>query len=672
MADMSFLEQLNTPQREAAEHVDGPLLIFAGAGSGKTRVLTYRVANLVINHDVKPYNILAVTFTKKAAQEMLERINNILLEQGPNITDRPHIGTFHSIAAQILRREGQLLGFDSNFSIYDSSDSEALVKELMMAANLDVKQFKPATIMHMIGGAKNDMVGPDQFSFHYAGFIEDIAAQIYPEYQKQLLEMNAMDFADLLFFNAILFRDQPEVLKKYQNLYKYIMVDEYQDTNKVQYSIIKSLSEANKNLCVVGDDDQSIYKWRGADIQNIISFERDFDKVKIVKLEQNYRSTDNIIKAAVAVIHQNNERVEKELWTDKGEGDSIVVYQARDEKGEAQFVVDEINTLRKNRYYNLGDFAVLYRTNYQSRVIEEALLKNGIPYKLVGGFRFYDRKEIKDLLSYLRVANNLKDDMNLYRIINIPARKMGPTALSKLVQIARSCKTPVAEMLVIAYVLSRPDLKSDDYGFDQGKVDAVDKVLEELGKYQKVVDIFGQLYVSAQDMNAVELLGEALRLSKYIESFDDGTDLAESRKENIQELKNLAAGYSERYGAKSLSKFLQDIALIEEEQEKSKKDTSAGAVTLMTLHSSKGLEFPAVFMVGMEEGIMPHSRSFTEPAELEEERRLCYVGITRAREKLWLTFSEARSSMGGYSDQIPSRFLGEIPQELCEYYSWNI
>ncbi|WKZ30751.1 MAG: UvrD-helicase domain-containing protein [Candidatus Dojkabacteria bacterium] len=672
MKDNTFLEQLNTPQREAAEHVDGPLLIFAGAGSGKTRVLTYRVANLVINHDVKPHNILAVTFTKKAAQEMLERINNILLEKSPDISERPHIGTFHSISAQILRREGKYLGFDSNFSIYDTSDSEGLIKELMLAANLDVKQFKPAVIMHMIGAAKNDMVSPDQFAFHYAGFIEDIAGQIYPEYQKQLLEMNAMDFSDLLYYVAELFTKQPDILEKYKNLYKYIMVDEYQDTNKVQYTIIKKLSEASKNLCVVGDDDQSIYKWRGADIHNIISFERDFDNVKIVKLEQNYRSTDNIIKAAVAVIQQNNERVEKELWTDKGEGDKITVYQARDEKGEAQFIVDEITQLKNNRYYKLGDFAVLYRTNYQSRVIEEELLKRGIPYKLVGGFRFYDRKEIKDLLSYLRVANNLKDDINLYRVINVPARKMGPTSLAKLVQTARKCKTSAAEMLAIAYILGRNDLNISDYEFDQTKVDAVDKSLDELLKFQKVVDIFGGLYAAAQDMNVMELLTELLNRSKYIESFDDGSELAESRKENVQELRNLAASYAEKYGAKSLNKFLQDIALIEEEQEKSKKESSAGAVTLMTLHSSKGLEFPGVFMIGMEEGIMPHSRSFTDPTELEEERRLCYVGITRAQERLWMTFSEARTQMGGYSDQIPSRFLGEVPQELCEYYSWNI
>lgn len=672
MKDTSFLEQLNTPQREAAEHVDGPLLIFAGAGSGKTRVLTYRVANLVINHDVAPHNILAVTFTKKAAQEMMERVNKIMQEIAPNEPERPNIGTFHSIAAQILRRESKHIGFDSNFSIYDASDSESLVKELMLASNLDIKQFKPSVIMHMIGSAKNDMIGPDQYSFHYAGFIEDIAGQIYPEYQKQLAEMNAMDFSDLLYFVAEMFTKQPELLKKYQDLYRYIMVDEYQDTNKVQYSIIKALSSASKNLCVVGDDDQSIYKWRGADIQNIISFERDFDSVKIVKLEQNYRSTDTIIKAAVSVIKQNNERVEKELWTDKGDGDRITVYQARDEKGEAQFIVDEITTLKNNRYYTLGDFAVLYRTNYQSRVIEEELLRRGIPYKLVGGFRFYDRKEVKDLLSYLRAANNPKDDMNLYRVINVPARKMGPTSLAKLVQIARKCKCSASQMLSIAYILGRPDLNIQDYGFEQERVDAVDKVLEEVLKFQKVVDIFGSIYVAAQDMNVVELLGEVLRKSKYIESFDDGSDQAESRKENIQELKNVAAGYAERYGAKSLNRFLQDIALIEEEQEKSKKESSAGAVTLMTLHSSKGLEFPGVFMVGMEEGIMPHSRSFTDPTELEEERRLCYVGITRAQERLWLTFSEARSQMGGYSDQLPSRFLGEIPQDLCEYYSWNI
>jgi DNA helicase-2/ATP-dependent DNA helicase PcrA len=466
--------------------------------------------------------------------------------------------------------------------------------------------------------------------------------------------------------------EDEELLKKYQNLYKYIMVDEYQDTNKVQYKFVHNLAKDHTNLCVVGDDDQSIYKWRGADIQNIINFEKDFNDVKIVKLEQNYRSVGNIIDAAVAVINQNNERVDKKLWTDSDGGDKIVVYQARDEKAEAQFIIDEITNLKNNHYYELGDFAVLYRTNYQSRVIEEALLKRGIPYKLVGGFRFYDRKEIKDVLSYLRVINNPKDDVNLFRVINTPARKMGPKSVAKVVQIARRAGVSSSQLLILAYLLSQQDQNALEYGFGQDQIDAVDKVLEDILAFVNIVDIFGSLFVAAQEMDASALIDSVLRKTKYVESMDDGSDAAEARKENVKELKNVAAGYAERYGDKSLSRFLQDIALIEEEQEKSKKETSAGAVTLMTLHSSKGLEFPAVFMVGMEEGIMPHSRSFTEPAELEEERRLCYVGITRAKEKLWLTFAETRSQMGGPADQIPSRFLGEIPQELCEYYSWSV
>ncbi|MCA9374837.1 UvrD-helicase domain-containing protein [Candidatus Dojkabacteria bacterium] len=667
----SLFDNLNPEQKKAVEHTLGPLLVFAGAGSGKTRVITYRIANLIAKHNVDPTDILAVTFTKKASEEMQQRIEAVFNELKLQFSTRPLIGTFHSICALILRSEGRLTGLDPNFSIYDTDDSVSLVKELMLAADIDIKQFQPKMIYSLIGSAKNDMISPKDYSLYNTGYVEDIVARIYPEYQSQLGELNAVDFSDLLYKVVKIFDESNTALSKYQDRFKHILVDEYQDTNKVQYNLIKMLAQKHQNICVVGDDDQSIYKWRGADIRNIISFEKDFDDVTTVKLEQNYRSVKNVISAATAVIKRNNERVDKILWTSREQGEPVLIYQARDEKDEAQYVVDEMLSLR-NDGWSLSDFAVLYRTNYQSRVIEEALLKRGIPYKLVGGFRFYDRKEVKDLLSYLRILNNLRDDVSLYRIINVPNRKMGPKSVAELVKLSKECGCTVAEVLVISHILLDESLSIEDFVFDSEKVTKVEHNLEKINRFRALVELFGSLYVQSQALNVLELIDVLLQKIKYIEFIDDGSDAAEMKKENVQELRNVAASYAEKDSEKSLNNFLQDIALIESEQERNKKDINEGAVTLMTLHSSKGLEFPGVFMIGMEEGIMPHSRSFTEPAELEEERRLCYVGITRAKERIWLTFTESRSSIGGYSDQIPSRFLGEIPQEICDYYSWNI
>ncbi len=664
-----MLETLNPEQKIAVLHKDGPLLVFAGAGSGKTRVITYRIANLIATYSVDPTNILAVTFTKKAAEEMNERIEGIIKDLSLGISTRPVIGTFHSICASFLRVEAHKIGLDSNFSIYDSDDSEGLIKELMIAANIDVKQFKPSAIYSMISSAKNDMIGPDKYPLHYAGFVEDIVAQIYPQYQNQMQEMNGLDFGDLLFKTVELFDKDDQVLEKYQNRFKYILVDEYQDTNKVQYEFVNRLSSLHKNLCVVGDDDQSIYKWRGADIKNIISFEKDFDSVQTIKLEQNYRSVGNIIEAAVSVIKRNNERVDKSLWTAKEQGEPVTIYQARDEKGEAQYLLDELGTL-KRKGYKYGDIAVLYRTNYQSRIIEEALLQMGIPYQLVGGYRFYDRREIKDLLSYLRFINNPKDDLSLYRIINTPSRKMGPKSVATLSHKAREIGLSVGELIVSAYALDKGI--RDELQLDQTKVDKVDNVLTEIMNFTNVIDLFGNFYLDSQGEDVLTVIDKVINRIKYLDFIDDGSDAGYARRENVQELRNVASSYVERDSERSLNQFLQDIALIEEKQEETNKESSKGAVTLMTLHSSKGLEFPVVFMIGMEEGLLPHSRTFTDPQELEEERRLCYVGITRARERLFMTFAETRSSMGGLTDQMPSRFLAEIPQDICEYYSWNV
>lgn len=423
MSSNNILEGLNPQQKKAVMCTEGPLLVFAGAGSGKTKVITNRIAYLVTEKQVKPNNILAVTFTKKAAGEMQERVTAILESLGIKDGRVPTIGTFHSIGAMMLRQNASSIGLDNNFSIYDSDDSDNMIKEIMLERDIDIKQIKPSSVSYFISTAKNDMVSPEQFPYHFSGFVEDIVSEIYPIYQKQLQSQNAVDFGDLLYLTVKLLEENEGVKEKYQNKYKYLLIDEYQDTNTVQYKFAKLLSEKHHNICVVGDDDQGIYAWRGADIKNIQSFEKDFDNVTVVKLEQNYRSTKNVIKAAVHVIQQNNSRVDKVLWTDNDDGEKISIYQALDQEDEAEYVVSNIRLIQQ-KGIPLKDIAILYRTNYQSRAIEEALLKSALPYKLVGGFRFYERKEIKDIISYLRFCFNPKDELSLDRIINTPPRKM--------------------------------------------------------------------------------------------------------------------------------------------------------------------------------------------------------------------------------------------------------
>jgi len=662
-----ILGKLNEQQRVAVQTTEGPLLVFAGAGSGKTRVITNRIAYLITEKNVSPKNIMAVTFTKKAAGEMQERVISLLKELNIDTKDVPLIGTFHSIGALFLRQNARDVGLMPNFSICDSTDTENLIKDILIEKNIDVKQIKPESIAYFISDAKNELISPEQFSQHYGGFIEDIVADIYPLYQKQLRLQNSVDFGDLIYLTVKLLSENKKVLSYYQDIYRYILIDEYQDTNTAQYMFAKLLSQKYRNICVVGDDDQGIYGWRGADIKNIQSFERDFKNVRVVKLEQNYRSTGNVISAAMSVIQQNVFRVNKKLWTEKDSGNPITVYQARDQDDEAQYVVDEINRLRRNGI-SLVDIAVLYRTNYQSRAIEEAMLKNGIPYKLVGGFRFYDRKEIKDILSYMRFIFNLKDDLSITRVLNTPNRKIGPKSIAAIHSIAKKCGCSIGEVLVGAYSIKNSLEKHEEMSDKVYK--KVESVMDEIMSFSPIVDLFGSLYFESQGIDVLSVIDLILEKTKYIEWFDDGSQEAEYKKENIEELKNVAAAYSQKFGNNSLEIFLQEINLIELEQSKN-QDGSGNYVNLMTLHSSKGLEFDYVFIVGVEEGILPHSRSFTDEEELEEERRLCYVGITRAREKLYLTFSERRLSREGYSTQIPSRFLGEIPQDICDYYSWQ-
>lgn len=663
-----ILGKLNPQQKKAVMCTEGPLLVFAGAGSGKTRVITNRIAYLIAEKGVKPENILAVTFTKKASGEMLERIKNLLKDLNRDITDLPMIGTFHSIGATFLRRKAQEVGLLHNFSIYDSDDSENLIKEIMLEMQIDIKQIKPKAIAHFIEAAKNDMVTPAQFSNHFGGYIEDIAAQIYPAYQNQLKAQNSVDFGDLLFLAVKMLEENEEVRKYYQDKYKYILIDEYQDTNNAQYRFAKLLSEKHQNICVVGDDDQGIYAWRGADIKNIQSFEKDFKNVTVIKLEQNYRSTKNVIEAAVSVIQQNNQRIVKNLWTDNNQGENITVYQARDQEEEAEYVVENIRHLR-DLMMPLSNVAVLYRTNYQSRAIEEAMLKEGIPYKLVGGFRFYERKEVKDVISYLRFVYNLKDELSLSRILNVPSRKMGPKAVKSLHELAKECTCTIGEFLVGAFVVQNPEYKHlcDIKEISMSKITELQTEFEKL---KLVINLFGTLYFQSKEKDVLELIDIILERTKYVQWFDDGTEQSDMKKENLTELKNVAYTYVSKFGKQSLEMFLNEINLIEQEQDKN-QDGSGNYVNLMTLHSSKGLEFDYVFLIGMEEGLLPHSRAFIEEKELEEERRLCYVGITRAKQKLYLTFAENRLTREGYSTQLPSRFLGEIPQNLCEYYSWN-
>jgi len=663
-----ILGKLNPQQKKAVMCTEGPLLVFAGAGSGKTRVITNRIAYLIAVKGVKPENILAVTFTKKASGEMLERVRKLLKDLNRDVTDLPMIGTFHSIGATFLRRKAQEVGLLHNFSIYDSDDSENLIREIMLEMQIDIKQIKPKAIAHFIEAAKNDMVTPAQFSNHFGGYIEDIAAQIYPVYQNQLKAQNSVDFGDLLFLTVKMLEENEEVRKYYQDKYKYILIDEYQDTNNAQYRFAKLLSEKHQNICVVGDDDQGIYAWRGADIKNIQSFEKDFKNVTVIKLEQNYRSTKNVIEAAVSVIQQNNQRIVKNLWTENNQGDMITVYQARDQEEEAEYVVENIRHLR-DLMIPLSNVAVLYRTNYQSRAIEEAMLKEGIPYKLVGGFRFYERKEVKDIISYLRFMYNLKDELSLSRILNVPTRKMGPKAVKSLHKLAKECTCTIGEFLVGAFVVLNPEYKHlcDIREISMSKISELQTEFEKL---KLVINLFGTLYFQSKEKDVLELIDIILERTKYIQWFDDGTEQSDMKKENITELKNVAYTYVSKFGKQSLEMFLNEINLIEQEQDKN-QDGSGNYVNLMTLHSSKGLEFDYVFLIGMEEGLLPHSRAFIEEKELEEERRLCYVGITRAKQKLYLTFAENRLTREGYSTQLPSRFLGEIPQNLCEYFSWN-
>lgn len=644
------LDSLNPEQRKAVEATERPLLIMAGAGSGKTRVLTHRIAYLIATRKAPPWAILAITFTNKAAREMRDRVEKLV---GPAAADI-WVSTFHAMCVRILRRDIERLGFTSNYAIYDSDDQLTVVKQCLKERNLDPKRFDPRAVLSAISGAKNELITPEQYERNAGDYFQSVVAQVYTLYQKKLKMNNALDFDDLIMTTIRLFREAPDVLEYYQSKFMYIHVDEYQDTNHAQYVLCKLLADKHKRICVVGDSDQSIYKWRGADIRNILDFEKDYPDAQTILLEQNYRSTGNILEAANRVISRNTGRKPKKLWTDRGDGEKIQLYQAQSEHDEGYFVAGEIrNNVKEGMRY--GDHAVLYRTNAQSRVIEETLVKSDIPYQIVGGIRFYDRKEIKDVLAYLRLIANPDDDLSLARIVNVPKRGIGSTTLEKLANAA------VAEGVSMFRVLENL----------QG--------LGITGRARDALYAFRELIVNLQGMagylSVTELTEEVLARSGYRDELQrEGTVEAVTRLENIDELLSVTKDFEERNEDKSLLAFLTDLALIADIDTMDAEEEGDGgerkdAVVLMTLHSAKGLEFPAVFIIGMEEGIFPHNRSLDDPEEMEEERRLAYVGITRAERKLYLCSARARTLFGRMSVNAPSRFLDEIPDELKEIRS---
>lgn len=636
------LNMLNDMQKKAVLHTEGPLLILAGAGSGKTQTMTHRIAYL-IEEGISPYNILAVTFTNKAAKEMRERVEKLSGEL-PGIW----ILTFHAMSLRILRKHCELIGYEKNFVVYDTVDQGTLIKNIIKDRNIDSKIYPKQYLLSIISKSKEQDISPEEFlKLSYENPKSKIIYEVYRDYQKQLKKNNAMDFDDLLRYCLHILRDNPDVLGEYQNKFKYIMVDEYQDTNKIQYEIIKLLAGESRNLCVVGDDDQCIYQWRGADIRNILDFEKDFKEAQVIKLEQNYRSHKNILEAAHSVIKNNRDRKSKKLWTDKEDGHKIVYKIADSDKEEAQYVANKICLMRSDRTYN--DFAILYRTNAQSRLMEDALRMRQIPYRILSGLSFYERKETKDMISYMRMVVNPKDDISFHRIINEPKRGMGQTTLAKLNALAGVEGVSLYELLLDEYVIDSLSKKQREA---VGELMELLKLLHNDMDKMKVSDIYDMLMVKSGYLKALE---------------DEKTVEAESRIENLLDFKSYIMDFEkekeEAQEEGTLSEFLETVSI---QSDGDKYDENSGSVTLMTIHSAKGLEFPIVFLVGMEDGLFPGNRAMDEEKSMEEERRLCYVGITRAKERLILTSSKYRMLYGEGQYMRESKFLGEIDKRLFD------
>ena len=642
---MDYLEGLNNMQREAVLATEGPLLVLAGAGSGKTRVLTHRIAYLIEEKGVRPSSILAITFTNKAAKEMKERIKR-LLENG---VESMWVGTFHSMCVRILRRNIEEIGYNTNFVIYDVADQKTLIKDCIKEINLDEKLYDVKSILAFIGSQKNIMVGPEQYlKENYTNFRERQKGEVYSLYQKKLKENNALDFGDLIGKTIELFRNNPEVLEYYQEKFKYVLVDEYQDTNGAQYELVRSLAHKHKNICVVGDDDQSIYGWRGADITNILGFEKDYDNAKVIKLEQNYRSTKTILDAANTVIENNYGRKSKRLWTSNEEGTKIKAYRADNEHGEAKYICDNIKLVATRENMRYSDFAILYRTNAQSRVLEETLIRYNIPYKIVGGLKFYDRKEIKDIISYLRLIQNPVDNISLKRIINIPKRGIGLRTMEKVEQYSIEKGESIYSAI-----------------FDADKIPGLSQ--RAIVKLKSFASMIGKFIAMKEMLGVRELIDNVIDDIQYVKNLEkEGTVEARTRIENIREFISVAIDYENRSEEKSIEEFLSNISLLSDLDKTDEGEVET--VTLMTLHSAKGLEFPVVFLSGMEERIFPTARALTSDEDLEEERRLCYVGITRAKKLLYLTHTEIRMLYGRTTCSDVSRFIREIPDKLLDSY----
>jgi DNA helicase-2/ATP-dependent DNA helicase PcrA len=629
-----LLEDLNSEQRKAVETTEGPLLILAGAGSGKTKTLTHRIAYLLATNKATPFNILAVTFTNKAAGEMRQRVAKILGHNPENRGLIPYLGTFHSICVRLLRQDGEAIDIPRNFVIWDESDRQAAIKQASKQAGINEKTYPPRLLTSLISSAKNEMISPAEFASTARGPAGQTAAKVYPIYEKSLREAGALDFDDLIGRTVSLLTNYPEVRNKWQQQFKYVMIDEYQDTNSAQYKLIKLLTGTHRNIAVVGDDWQSIYSWRGADFRNILNFEKDYHNCTVIKLEQNYRSTKNILDAAHAVISQNKQRSNKKLWTSSGAGSPVQILQVTNERTEAETIVRRVKTATDLKAYQFKDFAVLYRTNAQSRAIEEVFVHYGVPYRIVGGVRFYDRKEIKDVMAYLRLIYQPEDFVSFERVVNVPARGIGAKSLQTFNGWRTENRLSLYEGLNKVRECSALTAKAQ-------------------GGLSEVADIINSYRAQIEELAPSALIDGLIRRLDYLRYLTDGTPQGEARIENVRELLTVAAEYQDI----GLAGFLEEVSLV---SDLDRADFGSNAVTLMTLHGAKGLEFPVVFMTGLEEGVFPHSRALYDANELEEERRLMYVGMTRAKQELYLMHAMARMLYGGRLANPPSRFLADI------------
>ena len=642
MVENELLKGLNNKQYEAVINTEGPCLVIAGAGSGKTKVLTYKIAYLIQEKKIKPWDILAITFTNKAANEMKERIVDLVGEQAKDIW----MGTYHSICVRILRKFIDRIGFDTSFIIFDTSDQKTIIKGCMKELGIDDKTLTDKSIQYEISNAKNEMITPEMYAVQAGNdYRKSLISQVYEMYQKRLKENNAIDFDDIINYTIKILMENQDVLEYYANKFQYVLVDEYQDTNKSQFTLITILASKNGNVTAVGDNDQGIYSFRGADISNILNFEKDFPGTKIIKLEQNYRCTGNILKAANAVIKNNEVKYKKKLWTENEEGNLPKIYSAENEYEEGSYIVEQINHLKREEYFKYSDFAVLYRMNTQSRAIEDILRRENIPYKIIGGLKFYERKEIKDIIAYLRLIQNHSDNLSLKRIINEPKRGIGKTSLEKIEQMSNENNISMYEIIKDA----------DKYGLNRVFLNS-----------REFINTIEELSIKKDELSLSELITRTLKQSGYMKSLEEENSVeAENRIANLEEFLNVAIEFEEETADNTLSEFLEGITL---SSDIDNLEETEDTVTLMTLHSAKGLEFPVVFLIGMEEGIFPGYKSIGEPKEIEEERRLCYVGITRAKQYLFLTYSKQRTVFGSTSCNPVSRFINEIPKNLLDGY----